>query len=259
MIIIKTVINERKAAEEILESGEVNKFPRKTIEILSKYYIAEGYTPKETESAIDEFLKMNMTIYNPVLWYKDIAKIVQSNKTKIKNRIELNKNALVEIEKVMITQDELDKIKNLKSERLERIAFSFLVYAKIGNQKNNKNTYWVNEELKEIMKDAGITDGSVEVNRMMNSLIQLGYIEVPFKAASTSNRVTYGNEDSKTVITIKDFNQFIYEYLRYKGENVGECSSCGRKMIKKGNRQKRCKVCQKSYRNKNNTKKTKNM
>lgn len=257
MILINTVLNERYEAEEILKHGTVNKFPRKTIDCLAKYYIAEGYTPKETENMIDEFLKKHMPKYNSVLWYKEITKIVQSNKNKIKKRIEANKDPLVEIEEVIITQDELNSIKQLKSVRLERLAFSLLVYAKISNQRNNKNTYWVNEELKEIMKDAGITDGLSEQNKMLNKLIQLGYIETPYKASSTSYHVMYGNEDSEPAIVIKDFNYFIYECLRWQGENIGNCTDCGRLMRKNGNRQKRCEVCQKSFKRKNNTKKRK--
>ncbi|WP_440118414.1 hypothetical protein [Paenibacillus sp. QZ-Y1] len=255
MIIINTVLNERYEAEEILKSGKVDKYPRKTINSLAKYYVAEGYALKETEDSIDEFLKTHMPKYNSVLWYKEIAKIVQSNKNRIKKRVEANKEPLIEVEEVVITQDELDSVQQLKSIRLEKIAFSFLVYAKVANQKNNKNTYWVNEDVSEVMKDAGIKDGLVEQNRMMNKLIQLEYLETPFKAASTSYRVTYGNEDSKAVITIKDFTHFIYEYLRYKGENVGNCEECGRLIVKNSNRQKRCKVCQKNYKRKNNTRK----
>lgn len=255
MIDIKIILNERKQAEKILKSGEVDKHPRKTISILAKYYLADGNTPKESEALIDLFLTENLKDYNPVLWYKEIDKIVLRNKNLLKKRIEAKKDLLVEVNRVPITRAELDRIKNLKSARLERLAFALLVYAKINNQMNKKDTYWVNAELKEICSDAKLKDGKPEQSKMIHKLVTLGYLDTSFKASSLSLRVLYADEASEPVIEIEKFDDFIYEYLKWNGENVGNCTDCGRLMKKDSNRQKRCLACRKLIKNKDINKK----
>lgn len=233
MILIKIILNERVHATNIIETGYVDKHPKKTAVVLARYYLAEGYNTNKTEELIHTHLQKYIPKYNSVMWDKDVSKIVNQAKTLLKKRTDKGKKPLVQIERVHITLNELNRIKQLNSIRLEKLAFSLLVYAKLYNQINEQMEYWVNAEFKEIFSDAALTDGKKkEQNVLLHKLIQSEYIEASKKVTSTSVKVLFADETDEIIITLEKFDDFIYEYLRWKGEKVGTCKDCARLMLK---------------------------
>jgi hypothetical protein len=136
---------------------------------------------------------------------------------------------------------ELNKIKALKSIRLEKLAFSLLVYGKLSNQINENMSYWVNVEFKEFFKDAKMTDGKEEQNKLFSKLLMLGYIEMSRKVDSKGIRIKFADDSDEIVLTITDFDDYIYDYLKWTGKNVKQCAVCGGSFIAGSNRQIYCK------------------
>jgi len=47
----------------------------------------------------------------------------------------------------------------------------------------------------------------------------------------------------EVVLTVSNFRNFVYEYLRWKGENIRNCVKCNILFAPTNNRQKYCNVC----------------
>lgn len=256
MIVIKTILNEKKEAERILENGALSNQPNLTLLILAKYYTAKDIDREQTEAKLNEFMVQNQRNYNPVLWYEKISKITSQAIGYVKRRKEDGlENILIKIERIHITLKELNAIKNLKSIRLEKLAFTLLVYAKINNQIKENMKYWVNDELKDIFSDANMTDGIKAQDALLHKLIESGYVEPAHKVDSKSMRVLFSDDSDEIVLTITDFEDFIFDYLTWRGENVKKCGCGERRFLVKSNSQKYCKKCKKirkkSFSNKN--------
>lgn len=249
MILINIILKEREYAKKVLNNGTIDKKPKKTLAILIRYYLSEGLSAEETETKINNFMTSYYKNYNPALWYKEIGKMINQGKIYLKNREDKGRQLLVNINSVHITLNELNKIKQLKSIRLEKLAFALLVYGKIGNQINENMNYWTNVESKDLFSDARMTDGKIVQDKLLHQLVELKYIEKSKKVDSTSLKILFADDSDEIAITISNFDGFIYEYLKWKGENVIACCSCSSLMIAKSNRQKYCLKCRKNKKN----------
>lgn len=240
---LKIILNEYTYAERILAEGFIDRYPRKTLAALIKYYAAQDMDPLDIEQSIHRFMEAHYRNYNPVNWYEEIRKMIVSAKQYIKRRKEAGKSPLLKIEQVQITSAELSHIKVLRSSRLEKLAFVLLVYGKIGNQIHENLNYWVNAEYKDLFSDAKMTDGKKEQLKLLHKLAQLDYIEAARRVDSTGLKVLFANEEDEIKISLTGFDGFIYDYLEWRGEHVKPCSLCGNRMIVKSNRQKYCPKC----------------
>lgn len=235
---MRLILNETKMVQDAINDGKYDKKkPTNIIRLLAKYYLANKLNRPKTIMAIDKFFLDNKhKNYNSVKWRNIIEAIVNSvHKDKDYN--------MFDIHNINITDVELEKISSLNNLKYEKVMFILLVYAKIYNQLNDNQKYWVNEELKYIFSDTKLTLKEVDQCKIIFELSQLGYIEVSKNVNCTNVHVLIANEDSESQIVINDFRNLIYYYLRWKGEKIIECEKCGKLIKPNNNKTKYCKEC----------------
>jgi len=236
---MKLILNEKQILEESLNNGYIDKDkPSNTMRILVKHCFSIGMNKPQIIDTIDKFFALNFKDYNSVKWQKSIGNMV--------NFIHRKKEfTLLDIRKVEITKSELDTIVKLNNLKFEKLAFTLLVYAKIYNQMNSKDENWVNEEHKYIFSDAKVVISIKEQGKMLYDLKELGLVGFSVTVDSTNVKVNFADVDSPVVLVVSDFRNFIYEYLRFKGQNIINCEECSILFIPTSNKSKYCSVCSK--------------
>ncbi len=242
---MKLILNEKDILNKSLEKGYIdNKKPINTIKILAKHYLSIGMNVRQTIDSINNFLLKNMDKYNSVKWINSIeTMVIKIHKAK--------DYKLLDIKQVEITEKELDTIKNIDNEKYEKLAFVLLVYAKIYNQINENDKNWVNAEHKDIFSDAKIAIKIIEQGKMIYQLVGMGLVESTVIVDKTNIKVNFANKESKVVLVISDFRNYVYEYLRWKGRNIKECENeeCKILFSPTNNSNKYCKNCAKKLHN----------
>lgn len=221
------ILNEKEYAQECLKSGIVNNKPLHTLHILAKYfYHCKGYRKKQIRSNLLEFLEKHYPcyVYTKSYWMDSIEHAASS----------AAKHTLHEIDGVAITQKELDRIAELKSKVLERLAFTILCIAKLHNLRNPNNNGWVNSEDKEVFRLARISDNMINRQIRIGKLYDARLLELPKRINNSSYRVTFIDDENPGVLFISDFRELGYEYMKYQGENFIRCCECG--ILTRGNK-----------------------
>lgn len=229
------ILNERKEAEKIIESGNIGNKPSETLGLLARYYYSEGLSGKELYKKLNDFMQTNFPKYNPDAWKSAIN-------SKVKKA---SKYSLVEISDISITQAEIEIIQSLGSLPLERLAFTLLCLAKFGNQRCENNNGWVCRSDKEIFKLANVSATVQKQAEMLNTLYRSGLIGFSMKITNTNLQVLYIHDDSDEALRVFDFRELGLEYMNYIGKHKYiRCNECGR-LIKcvKNARTKYCKDC----------------
>ena len=228
------IANEKEYAERCLKNGIVGEKPRFTMQILAKYYFHYlGYRNKKIANLLTEHLDKYYPRYSAakLSWEKSIDKIAR----------DAGKYPLYEIDAVWITKNELRTIENIDSEDLKKLAFTLLCLAKLGNAKEAKNNSWVNTEIKELLELANITRTKKAGMKLLSNLRGLGLLEFPKINGNLSNRVTFVDDDSDQALSISDLRSLGYAYLKYRGENIIQCATCG--VLIRGSKNGRRKYC----------------
>jgi len=236
---MRLILNEKEVLKNSLENGYVdNKKPTNTIKLLAKHYLSINMNKKQAIYSINDFFTKYYKGYNSVQWIDTIEKIVKS--------IHKSKDyELFVVDKIEITNNELETIKKINNGRLEKLAFTLLVYAKIYNKLNKNNTNWINEEHKYIFSDAKVVVKIEEQGKMIHKLGELGLVEVSRKVDCTNIKINFADENSDVGIEITDFRDFVYLYLKWKGENIGFCEECNVPIRITNGNLKYCKSCAK--------------
>lgn len=238
------ILNEKEYAEECLKNKSIGDKPFFTLSILAKYYYyCFGYRKAKITELLTDFISKYYPLYayNKMIWDETIEKIAKN----------AGKYTLHEIDGIWITEAELETIANIHNKSLERLAFTLLCLAKLGNMKNSNNNGWVNNDNKEIFSLARISCSANDRCAKLNKLNGLSLLEFPKRIDNLSCRVTYINDDSDKKLFISDFRELGREYLKYRGANFIYCGECGRliRNNKYGNK-KYCSECT-GYQHKN--------
>jgi hypothetical protein len=236
------VLDEKQMALKSIETGYIDNKPTKTITILIKHYYSIGMNKQQIRENIESFMSKNYPNFNSVQW-QEILDIMVKKYTK-------EKYNLIKVDSIDITQNELDKIKKLNNIKLEKLAFVYLVYAKILNKINDKNNNWVNKDSNIIFKTAKVQDTGKQQQLTIKQLSDLGYLHIAHVVNSTNVQVQYINSEDKTdiVISIDRFeDDLVLFYLKWKGEKVKICenSECSKMFITKNLKTKYCNKCRK--------------
>lgn len=232
---MKIITNEKEIVRQALEEKIIHKKPSVTVSTLVKYYYGIGMDKIQIKKEIQHFLSQNYPYFNIVKWQKMIDNFV--------NKYANSESKLITVENIKITKNELNIISGVNNLKQEKILFVLLVYAKIHNQLNKNNNNWTNSEDKDIFSDAKLTVKIKDQRLTLHKLFQTGLISFAKKVNSTNICVNFIDEDSEEVIVLNDFRNFIYEYLKWKGEKIGYCSECGDRFRITSNRKEYCNTC----------------
>lgn len=230
------MLNEKEYAEDCLKNGVLSNKPFFTLSIIAKYYYSIGYKKKKIEASLNDFMKEHYDRYefDEISWRETISSIAEKAK----------KYKLFEITGVKITHSEFEKISEIHNKVLERLMFTLLCLAKLGNERNEKNNGWVNTDIKDIFSMARISATIYEQDLKINQLYQLGLIEFPKRNDLLNIRVTFIDKQGDEELFVSDFRELGYEYLKYKGEDFIRCQECGILIRQNKNKTKKyCKNC----------------
>lgn len=230
------VINERRWAESILETGQLGDNPGLAAAVLARYfYHVEGLKRKKIFDKLNDLFSQLITDYNPVAWEKLLDKV----------SLQAKKRPLIEIDRIPVTKGEVSKIESLKLPRLRRLAFTMVVVAKYFDMINQNNNHWINLKWKELFKIACISMSVIEQADSYRTLIDAGVIEFSKKVGNTNARVLI-MDNSEPEIYVDDLRAVGHRYQQYCGEPYFKCERCGvlTRQNKYGNK-KYCADCSK--------------
>ena len=226
--------NEQIIADKVLNDKVLIVSMSSTIDILIKYYYLKNRDIDKLEllyTIFNNLKECNIDSFNPNKceelittridrFYKTVRKFGDEN-------IKLNI-----VDKVVITKAEVAFINSYEDKKVQNILFIMLVYAKITNKLNNNDSYWINQSLTNITKEAKLTDKKRKTE-VFHSLYLDQAISAGNKVGKVSIKVNYAYEDSEEEIVITDFDGCVHYWLQYKGEKWKRCEECG-KWIKLG-------------------------
>ena len=250
---MKRIANERAYVEHMLEKKEINeKRPGKDINSLIKYYYEMDRTI--TKEELQE--RVSQTLLEMINNEKAVKRWQVSIKGYINDFMSYADTfrGLSHVEYIEITENEVNKIKELKNHKLEYTAFSLLVYLKVRNGITGKtdNIYCPSgeEDVKLMKKISGLKVTLKEFTLLMKQLQDLGYTNNGIGGA-VNCRLNYVDIDSKVIITVKDFSAEsipLYYTREIDGGRIIYCSECGKLVLiidKQNTSAKYCKKCQK--------------
>lgn len=238
---MKYVVNEEQDAKHILKEGVIMNNAYKTIQLLIKYYyLNEGLKKKQIENKIDEFLLEHYEDYDVVSTPDTIESLL--------NSYWRNKKDYTKVKSVKITKSELEFIRKADNIILEKIMFVLLVDAKKNNQATNGKTgKWTHRGLDDILKDAKLHGTYRRKYLQTHKITKLRGIRSGKKVNSDARKILFMdlNEDSEVVIELVDMRNYVYEYLKWRGENISNCEVCGIRIKLSSNSSRYCSRCAK--------------
>lgn len=230
------VLNEIEWAKEMISQNSLGDKPFETLCRVAKYYISEGYKGHDLRMLMCTFLvKCDPCISIPK--WEDTIKNAISRAQKYK---------LVMIDEIVVTKNELEAIRALKSIQTERLAFTLLCLAKYYDAVNPNSDHWVNAPDNDIMRMANINTSIRRQSAMYHTLNELGMIQFSKKVDNTNIRVCF-EQDGDAAISVVDMRNIGYQYMRHvdAGRYI-VCQNCGitAKADSKGGRPaKYCRSC----------------
>lgn len=227
------IMNERKEAEKIIESGDINFDTGAKLSLLARYYASIGKKPKEIKMLLEEIMVKKYNNYHPDDWDISLQKYV--NKAK--------KYPIVEIDEIPITKNELRTISQISNKKLEKLAFVLLVLAKFCNMRNEKNNNWVMVDEYSVFSRARITGTTIAQYSCFYKLAKMDLITYSKKVDNINVRVGFIDNDSDIVLKVTDLRELGYQYLMYKGEKFIKCTECGIVTKATIHNKKYCKSC----------------
>jgi len=233
--------NERKHALEMLERGLIqpNKMFLDLI-ILTRYLSLEIEDDRELKNRLESFCEKYVEYYDKHKHSGMLSKCIRIAK----------KYTLKEIDSINIYKSELKKIDGIKDINQAKICFTMLVLYRI----NGNFAFEIS--INELFELANVKLRHESRLDLMYVLTSGGYIN-----SNTKNKrwVEFAEKDisADVCMEIVDFNNFVVEYLRWKGENVTKCDVCGVIVEKKVNNEKYCRECAKEEWKKYNAEKQK--
>ena len=235
---MKIILNEKEVAEQIISSSKKYRNVDTTIDLLIKYWNNIGFNKDEIIESLDEFLSVTHKSYNRVRWANRIDGTINYH---LKNNFELT-----DVKNVVITKSELEYIRGIDSIVTERLAFVLLVYAKILNQINSDNNNYIKNKMDEVFRCAKVTGNTDRKYGYLHQIREYGGIDRPLRVNGSSIQIDFIDEDSEVVMEITDFREFVLEYLKWRGDNIGECEVCGVRIEITNNKTVCCRECAKN-------------
>ena len=228
------VLNEKEWAKRAIESLSLGKKPYETIVRVAKYYKSQGSSKADVRRKVEDFMIRCDPKISLVKWDGAIESAVVS----------AEKYPLININGIMITEPEMDKIKSLQSVIQQRLMFTLLCLAKYGNAVNSRNGGWVNLPQKDIFALANITLTTKRQSLAINDLWNAGMVGYSCLVDNINLQVKI-IEDGNEALFIDDYRNLGNQYMRYLGGDYIECDGCGLviRQQSKSSHQKYCKEC----------------
>lgn len=234
----KWILDEKKLTIELIDYGRVNgelyDKRKSAVRRIAKYFLLRGKSEKETVSIIRR-------------WHKQFPYMEHEGQrnTSIESLVHQSNDCLkeyVKISSVDIKKSEMEVIKSLPTNNLKKLAFTFLVYAKVLNI--FYGGYFIyHKRINQLFLDGNIGyTGETKQYEQIDKLVELGLLKIDKSYLSKNPSVLFVGDDSEeTVMVVKDFELLGLQLLRYLGDRsirLKNCEYCGELMQVKDNRTK---------------------
>jgi hypothetical protein len=256
------ILNELEYAENMTKKGFLQKKYEFELKILSKYYYSQGHSADILKQKIKDFCTYYLPDFSEVKYFKMINRVCSYGE----------KNSLFIVKPVKITKKEFDKIRSLNNLKVEKIAFVLLVLSNINRQsyilymrdkikdikKNNENKkihknlpkislgYYVAEKINTLFNLSKIYLSKAERNEIIKILIDEKLIKMNKQCIYKIEFVNHNTNEN--VLILDNFEDFVLEYDRLLGDNIGHCETCKKPIRITSGRQKYCRQCWKELR-----------
>ena len=240
------IINEQKVLDELLNNHKMIENTSNCINILIKYYWLQNHDIDKLEllyTILEDIKKCDLPKFSVKKCEESIQGRIDNFYKELRKYGESSVKIKV-INKIVITKAEIALIESYDDKKTQQVMFILLIYAKITNKLNNNESYWLNQSITNIMKEAKVSNGQKKTDILYN-LKQTSAITNTVKVNGKGIKVNYAYEDSEEGLVIEDFDGVIYQWLKYKGERWKRCSECGKWVKTNSNNFKRCKQCAK--------------
>ena len=233
----------KKVLEEIeleVKDLEENKKEKKRQREISKY---KKHKAREIYEVINKFLIENYGDYNEIDWEELVRGII---KTTLRNDNPIINN----VKEVEIYKSEVEFIKNIKGEKFQKLAFTYLVYARLLYKLEGKNEEcWVDGKYQtEIFKDANVTDKGRLQLEDIHRMYKNGILELSFINSNNNVKITFNEKEDKEIgFTVNDFRELGLQWLYYcNNKKICKCELCGKVFVRRGKNNSYCSVCSKN-------------
>lgn len=246
----KLIMNEKAYIEKILESHEkdIDISMSQLIYLLVKYFYIKEELHNKDDEEVDNYKKNIETLYVDVdlelqkfnfdnyYSFKYKKQIIDACRVVLRYDLKLK-----ECDSIPLLSDELEKIKMCENDRERKLLFTFYIYARF-KDKNGK----IDEDVikKDIFKMANINSTKLEMNRIIKSLREKGFISQNFINDNINIWVKFGSGEE--VMSIKSLDNLGNQIIAYLNKDKKMCECCG-KIIKIKSKKdfstKYCKAC----------------
>lgn len=238
------ILNELTWAENAIREKMLGKKPYETILRVSKYYVHKGLSKKDARSKVEAFILSCDPSFPIHKWSDPLDGIIKT----------AFKKPIVILDGISVSKDEMDRIEKIEGKQARRLAFTLLCIAKYNVAVDPNTNYWVSTPDNEILRMANISTSVPRQCALFRQLRDNGFIQFSKQIDNLSVRVLFAN-DGEPAITITDFRNIGYQYMRYYGEPYFVCAHCGitskRNNPGVGRKQKYCNCCATEIRVKN--------
>lgn len=232
------LLNEYEIAENILASKRIKA--QNELFIVAKYLRREiGCDVLETFGMLSSLLQnsnYNYDLVKSMKYLEDISKNAANHELK-------------KVEEVIITQNEINKIRELENPKQERLLFTLLVYAKFNNAVSDNNNNWCNIKIGELYKIAKVsTRNAKEKAKLLNKFKNKELIAFSKNNTNLNMRCLFVDECEENIYCqVTDLRELGYQYIALSDDSQFiKCVNCGvliRKKSKKDYSTKYCNTC----------------
>ena len=220
---IELHLNERKVAEQAIQSGTYRDKTKDILSLLARYYyhIMQIHRKKQIFEFINMWMQRYYKNYNVNEW-SDLINLYIDN---------AKKYPLTQIDCIPVTEAEMKSIQSVEGDKQRRLAFTALVLAKYGNLRNEKNNGWIMVESYQLFKRAEIHESVENSYLLLHDLCKAGLIEWSKRVDNINFQVKYIQDNGDVVMSVTDLRELGLQYMNYAYGGYGYCRECG-KMFK---------------------------
>lgn len=229
----EVILNEKLWAEAMIEKAEFGPRPVETFSRIARYYYSEGYRKSEIPTLLEQYLLRCDPNVSITKW-QNVIDVVSKK---------CDKYPLIDIAGVPVTDQELERIKELKGKLRQKVMFALLCLAKYSNMVNPKNNNWANFDSSAIFMMANVTITNRRKALLINELRDSGHVGFSRYVDNINLNIRIIDNRGEPRLLITDFRNLGNQYLRYIGEAFIECESCGLVIKRSAPNQKYCSDC----------------
>lgn len=234
------IFNEKQYIEKMIHDGIVDENnPTYTIKNLARYnFYVCGMDKNKNYDEINKYMREHCDVYTEIGYQNIIKGCIR----------DVKKRPWANIDGIVITKQDLERIRALNDDRKERLAFVLLADAKFNDVCGNKKTdiSWLG--VRDLYQLARVTMPIKDRALFLSFLCDNGMIEENYNPRFTGMKLLYVSDDGEVGLTLDEnsYKELAFTYMNWKNGGYKACEGCGRLIKIKGNT-RYCKLCKPTY------------